>query len=60
VRLEELAEQAVAIVDDFDPELPDRPAPAEPDVDRSALLFDSRRHWWEQHQAFKTWQGKEA
>jgi hypothetical protein len=59
-RLDELADEAAAIVDHFDPELPDRPAPTEPDVDRSALLFDSRRHWWDQYRAFKAWQGKDA
>jgi hypothetical protein len=40
--------------------LPPRPEPTEPNVNRSALLFDSERHWWEQYRAFKTWQGKDA
>jgi len=61
-RLERLGAEAERIARETvgEIELPPRPAPAEPDVDRSRLLFDSERHWWEQYRAFKTWQGKDA
>jgi predicted component of type VI protein secretion system len=45
-RLEELSSEAVQVLEGFDPELPDRPEPEEPEVDRDGLLFDSRRPWW--------------
>ena len=38
----------------FDPELPERPEPAEPpDVDERDVLFDSRRDWLEQLARYK-------
>lgn len=47
-RLDALAEDAARISREFDPDLPARPEPDEPDVDRDALLYDSRRHWLDQ------------
>ena len=52
-RLDGLAERARRLVDDFDPELPERPEPAEPDVDREALLYDSGRGWRDQLAAYR-------
>ena len=42
--------------DGFDPELPERPQPAVAEPDEGPWMFDNRRHWWTQLQAFKTWQ----
>jgi hypothetical protein len=52
---DELGEQAARIKRDIDVELPERPEPviAGPD---DATLFDSRRNWLEQLDAFKKWQ----
>jgi hypothetical protein len=58
-RLEELSHQAARTVEEFDVALPERPEPATPDVDRSRLLFDSERHWWDQLQVFKDRQAAE-
>lgn len=52
-RLDDLAEDATRIVADFAPDLPDRPQPADPAVDRGSLLYDSDRHWLDQLDAFK-------
>jgi hypothetical protein len=56
-RLEELAEDAERIADEFDPDLPDRPEPIEPDVDRDRLLYGSRRHWRDQLVAYRRGKG---
>lgn len=53
-RLEQLGERTDEIgaeVEDF--ELPPRPAGTVPDIDRSRLLFDSRRHWIDQLAAYR-------
>lgn len=39
-----------------DLELPERPEADEPDIDRSSLMYDSERHWFDQLEAFKRWQ----
>jgi predicted nucleic acid-binding Zn-ribbon protein len=52
-RREELAARALRLVEAFEPELPARPEPVEPDVDRAGLLFDSTRHWWDPLRRFK-------
>lgn len=56
-RLENLRERARGLVDDFDPELPERPEaePVELDPD-GPHLFDSRRHWLWQLSVFKAHQ----
>lgn len=52
-RLDALADDADRVVADFDPELPDRPEPADPDVDRHRLLYDSHRGWLDQLAAYR-------
>jgi hypothetical protein len=47
-RLASLAGQARARFDETGFDLPERPEPEEPDVDRDSFLFDSRRTWLEQ------------
>jgi hypothetical protein len=59
-RLDELADDAERMADDFDPVLPDRPEPAEPTVDRDRLLYDSRRCWLDQLAAYRRAKGGSA
>jgi hypothetical protein len=59
-RLEWLASEARQVAETFDPELPERPEPAAPEVDRGGLLYDSARSWRDQLQAYRTTKGETA
>jgi hypothetical protein len=48
-RVRDASEEVISELD-----LPERPQPELSDVDDSKLLFDSRRHWWDQLMIFKT------
>lgn len=45
------------LADGTDMELPDRPIPVV-DVDEDGVLFDSRRHWWDQLHRYREEQGR--
>jgi hypothetical protein len=54
-RARALADQVEARFDETEFDLPERPEPDEPDVDRDGFLYDSGRHWltqreyWQRH-----------
>lgn len=52
-RAEELNDQLQQRIDEVEFDLPDRPEPAEPGVDTTGMLYDSRRHWLDQLAAYQ-------
>lgn len=56
-RLDDLWTDINNLADTADIELPERPEP-EVDADESDVLFDSRRHWWDQLERYRQEQGR--
>lgn len=52
-RAADLERRVREAAEDFDPYLPDRPEAEDPDVDTSAMLYDSRRPWLDQLAAYR-------
>ena len=52
-RAERIRDQVHDRIEDFEPDLPDRPEADRPDVDTTSMLYDSRRDWLDQLAAYR-------